>query len=171
MIDTDANVSLIDGIELNTTQEEGKKMILTLPINNVILVGATGRQNMIVRKQVMLELSNQGEIIPMMFLVANGLPFRMLIGCDMLRKYSAVIDMSRAKVSLNSNCINWMAELIGSESAPLILTIYNVREYKDYRNYTPNEGIYYENNNDHLWNEKLEEIHKFKKEKKNAQLT
>ena len=58
-----------------------------------------------------------------------------------------------------------------SESAPLILTIYNVRKYKDYRKYTPNEEVYYENDNDHLWNEKLEEIHKLKKEKENAQLT
>ena len=74
-------------IELNRIQEEGKELILTLPINNIILVGATGRQNKTVRKQMRLGLEslNKGESIPMTFLVANGLPFRMLIGCDMLR--------------------------------------------------------------------------------------
>ena len=84
----------------------------------MILVGATGHQNKMVRKQVMLELTSNGVTIHMIFSIANGLPFSILIGCDMLRKYSAIIDMSRAKVSLNSNCIEWTAELIGSKEAP-----------------------------------------------------
>ena len=45
MIDTGANVSLIDVVELNKIIEEGKKNVLTLPINNIVLIGATGRQN------------------------------------------------------------------------------------------------------------------------------
>ena len=65
----------------------------------------------------------------------------------------------------------WTAELIGSERAPSNQTIYNVREYKDYWKNTPNEEIYYETDNDHLWNKKLEEIREFKREKKNAQIT
>ena len=78
MIDTGANVSLINGIELDKIQEEGKKQILTLPISNIILVGATGRQNKTVRKQVRLELVSNHKTIPMTFLVASGLPFQML---------------------------------------------------------------------------------------------
>ena len=54
MIDTGANVSLIDNIELNKIQEKSKKIIPTLPVNNIVLIGATGRQNKTVRKQVML---------------------------------------------------------------------------------------------------------------------
>ena len=73
MIDTGANVSLIDGIELNKIQEEGKTPILTLPISNIVLVGATGRQNSTVRRQLRLELSSNGETIPMTFLVALSL--------------------------------------------------------------------------------------------------
>ena len=45
MVDTGANISLINGIELDKIQEEGKKHILTLPISNIILVGAKRRQN------------------------------------------------------------------------------------------------------------------------------
>ena len=81
----------------------------------------------------MLELTSNGETISMEFLVANGLPFMMLIGCDMLRKYSAIIDMNRAKVTLDSNGVNWTAKLIGSESAPSDRAIYNVREFKNHR--------------------------------------
>ena len=51
------------------------------------------------------ELNSNGKTITMEFLVAHGLPFTMLIGYDMLRKYSAIIDMSRAKVTLYSSCI------------------------------------------------------------------
>ena len=45
MIDTGANVSLIDNIELSRIQEMGNKIIPTLPVNNIVLIGATGRQN------------------------------------------------------------------------------------------------------------------------------
>ena len=75
MIDMGANVSLIDSTEINRIQEECKSVIPTLPINNIILVGATGRQNKTVKKQVNLEVTSHGVKIPMIFLVANGLPF------------------------------------------------------------------------------------------------
>ena len=73
MIDTGANVSLINGIELNKIQGEGKTPILTLPIINIILVGATGWQNKTVRRQVRQELSSNGETILMTFLVTLSL--------------------------------------------------------------------------------------------------
>ena len=136
MIDTGANVSLIDGIQLNKIQEEGKTPILTLPISNIVLVGATGRQNKTVRRQVRLELSSNGKTIPMTFLVASGLPFQMLIGCDMLRQYSAVIDMNRAKLFLKANGIEWTADLTGSDSAPSNRTIYHIKECQDRRKHT-----------------------------------
>ena len=99
MIDTGANVSLIDSTKINRIQGECKSVIPTLPINNIISVGATGRQNKTVKKQVNVEVTSHGVKIPMIFLVANGLPFCSLIGCDILRKYSAIIDMSRAKIT------------------------------------------------------------------------
>ena len=148
MIDTGANVSLIDNIELGRIQEMGNKTIPTLPVNNIVLSGATGHQNKTVRKQVMLELNSNGKTITMEFLVAHGLPFTMLIGCDMLRKYSAIIDMSRAKVTLDSNCINWTAKLIESESAPSDRAVYNIREVKNHRWHTSSDNIFYESNDD-----------------------
>ena len=48
--------------------------IPTLPINNVTIIGATGRQNKTIRKQVSLEITSQGVTIPLPFLVASGLP-------------------------------------------------------------------------------------------------
>ena len=164
MIDTGANVSLIDSTELNKIQKENKEIIPTLPVNNIILVGATGRQNKTVKKQVRLEVTNKGITIPTIFLVANSLPFNLLIGYDILRKYAAIIDKSRAKASLSSDCVEWMAELIGSKEAPQDRIIYYVREDKNYRNHTPIEEINYENENDSLWNEKLEEIRRFQSE-------
>ena len=71
MIDTGANVSLIDKVELNRIQAENKTTIPTLPINNIILIGATGRQNKTIRNHVQLEISSNGETIPMIFLVAR----------------------------------------------------------------------------------------------------
>ena len=88
MIDTGPNVSLIDGTELNKIQKQYKKIPPALPINNIILLGATGRLNKTVRKQVMLELTSNGVTIPMIVLVANGLPFSILIGCDMSVSYT-----------------------------------------------------------------------------------
>ena len=55
MIDTGANVSLMDSTELNRIQEESRAIIPTLPVTNIILIGATGRQNKSVKKQVRLE--------------------------------------------------------------------------------------------------------------------
>ena len=49
-------------------------------------------------------------------LVATGLPFQLLMGYDVLRKYSAIIDLSKEKVSLYAAGIVWIAELTGSDS-------------------------------------------------------
>ena len=114
MIDTGANVSLIDKVELNRIQAENQTVIPTIPINNMVLIGSTGRQNKTIRNHVQLEISSNGETIPMIFLVASGLPFNLLIGCDILRRYAAVIDMSRAKVSLSSSDIKWTCLLYTS---------------------------------------------------------
>ena len=80
MIDIGANVSLIDSMELDRIQREFKKIIPTLPVNNIILIGATGRQNKSVRKQVLLEVKSNGSTIPMIILVARDLPFNLSVG-------------------------------------------------------------------------------------------
>ena len=84
MIDTGSNISLIDSTELERIQREGQIPIPTLPVNNIIIIGATGRQNKTVKKQVSLDLTNNNVTIPIGFLVATGLPFNVLIGCDIL---------------------------------------------------------------------------------------
>ena len=52
MIDTGANVSIISNSELDRIQQECHRTLPVLPINNVVLIGATGRQNKTIRKQV-----------------------------------------------------------------------------------------------------------------------
>ena len=46
-----------------------------------------------------------------------------------------------------------------------------MREDRDYWNHTPIEEINYEDENDSLWNEKIEEIRKFPSEKSDKQIT
>ena len=95
MIDTGSNISLIDSTELEKIQREGQLPIPTLPVNNVIIIGATGRQNKTVKKQVSLDLTNNNITIPIGFLVATGLPFTVLIGCDILQQHSCLLYTSR----------------------------------------------------------------------------
>ena len=52
MIDTGANVSIINTNELERIQKECGQILPTLPINNIVLIGATGRQNKTIRRQV-----------------------------------------------------------------------------------------------------------------------
>ena len=89
----DTNVSLIDSTEYHKIQKESKAILPTLPVSNIILIGATGRQNKTIKRQVSLEVTSNNVTLPMIFLIAHGLPFDILIGCDILRKYSTVIDM------------------------------------------------------------------------------
>ena len=85
MIDNGAKISLIGRTELNRIQEPCTERIPTLPIHNITTIGATGRQNKTVKQQVIMNVTSKGIGIPMMFLVAQGLPFKVLLGCDMLR--------------------------------------------------------------------------------------
>ena len=80
MIDTGANISLIDKTELNRIQEANTEKIPTLLINNITIIGATGKQNKSLKQQVILDVTSEGIGIPMAFLVAQGLPFKVLIG-------------------------------------------------------------------------------------------
>ena len=100
MIDTGANVSIINTIELERIQKECGRTLPILPVNNIILIGATGRQNKTIRKQVSVNVISKGIAINMVFLIATGLPFSILVGCDILRRNSAIIDLSKEKVSL-----------------------------------------------------------------------
>ena len=70
MIDTGANVSIINRNELDRIQQECHKNLPVLPINNIVLVGATGRQNKTIRKQVSLNVNSQGISVDMIFLVS-----------------------------------------------------------------------------------------------------
>ena len=62
-----------------------------------------------------LEVISNGVTLPMIFLIAHNIPFDILIGCDILRKYSAVIDMELSKVTMEYEGREWVAELTGSK--------------------------------------------------------
>ena len=78
--------------------------------------------------------------------------------------------MSRARVTLSSRDLEWTTELIGSKEAPQDRTIFHVRELQSSRNQTPKEEIKYQENNNSLWNEKIEEIRQFKSTKRDNPL-
>ena len=84
VIDTGANVSLLDKVEYNRIKEMYKKNIPTLPVNNMVIIGATGRPNKTIRQQVMMEVSSEGKTIPMVFMVAQGLPFKAMLGLSLI---------------------------------------------------------------------------------------
>ena len=48
-------------------QENNTERIPTLPINNIAIIGATGKQNKTIKQQVSLDVRSVG--IPMVFLV------------------------------------------------------------------------------------------------------
>ena len=79
MIDTGSNVSIISTTELERIQRECGRTLPTLPLNNIILLGATGRQNKTIRRQVSASVMSCGIAIEMEFLVASGLPFNILV--------------------------------------------------------------------------------------------
>ena len=107
-------------------RDRSRVSIPTLPVTNIILIGATGRQNKSVKKQVTLEVTSQGVKIPMIFLIATGLPFRSLIGCDILRRYSAIIDLSLDKLTLKTSDTDWIADIVGNREVPPERTVYHL---------------------------------------------
>ena len=78
MIDNGENVSLISS-RVIWIQREFQKIILTLPVNKINLIGATGYQNKSVRKQVLIEVKSNGSSIPRIFLVARDLLFNLSV--------------------------------------------------------------------------------------------
>ena len=131
----------------------------------------TGRQNKTIKRQVSLAVTSNNETLPMIFLIAHGLPFDILIGCDILRKYSAVIDMRRARVSMKSENIEWIAELIGRKGVVTVNNIYNIRTVTNSQDNIFEERTEDQSSNDSLWNKKLEEIRLFQGEQNGNSLT
>ena len=169
MIDTGSNVSLIDQIELNRLQQGSSVPIPTLPINNITIIGATGRQNKTVRKQVSLELNSKGIIVTMPFLVASGLPFSLLVGCDVLRQHSAIINLRQGEVSLTTEQGIWSADLVNGGNLPLITNSCNMIQ-NNYCQQSP-ERILTDWKDEELWSSKLDEIRNFQREEQDPQIS
>ena len=89
----------------------------------------------------------------------------------MLRQYSAIIDLNKYKLVLKKNDIQWIAELTDSEEIQPHETMYHIQKYRNTGEHVLNNGIYDETDNEELWQEKLEEIRTFQREKTSAQLT
>ena len=108
--------------------------------------------------------------IPIGFLVATGLPFNVLIGCDILQ-HSAVIDLNRGIVSLTSEEGVWTVELVDANRN--ISGNANCHVMKNYfcKNETSPGVIKYEDDDQELWNSKLEEIRTFQREKTGQQIS
>ena len=97
----------------------------------------------------------------MIFLIATGLPFRSLIGCDILRRYSAIIDLSIDKLTLKMSDTEWTADIVGNRGFPPERTVYHLQGMTNPRYQTSRHELEYTNNNDSLWEEKIREIRQF----------
>ena len=102
-------------MELERIKQNSNLPIPTLPINNIILVGATGRQNKSIKNQVSLEMTSNGITLPIGLLVANNLPMNILIGCDILRPYNAIIDLEGKIITLKTNEGIWTNSFIDTQ--------------------------------------------------------
>ena len=162
MIDTGANVSIINTIELERIQQECGRALPILPVNNIVLIGATGRQNKTIRKQVSVNVISKGIAINMVFLIATGLPFNILVGCDVLRRNSAIIDLRTERVSLFTEGITWTADLVGSETILPSSIHQQLRNINYIENHSIINPIIYNNTDEDLWSQKIQEIKDFR---------
>ena len=145
--------------------------IPTLPINNIIIVGATGRQNKSVKKQMSLELTSNDVTIPIGFLVAHGLPFNILIGCDILIQHAAIIDLRRGVVTLTSEDGTWTADVIDTHkdnASNANCQVIGSHYCTTNRTLTIPQ---YEDDNPELWQDKLEEIREFQRTRTSNQVS
>ena len=161
MIDTGANVSIINRNELDRIQQECHKNLPVLPINNIVLVGATGRQNKTIRKQVSLNVKSQGISVDMIFLVAAGLPFNIMIGCDILRRNSAIIDLCRGKVSLFAEGSTWIANLTDNKTLDSRQLLDHQNKVNYLSDHSTNNKPVHQDSEEDLWQQKIQEIRNF----------
>ena len=105
---------------------------------------------------------SKGIAVNMVFLIAAGLPFNILVGCDVLRKNSAIIDLRSEKVSLFTGGLTWTADLVGSEIALPSSIHQQIRNINYMKNNTIINPIIYDNTDEDLWSQKIQEIRDFR---------
>ena len=97
----------------------------------------------------------------MIFLVAAGLHFNIMIGCDILRRNSAVIDLCRGKVSLFSEGSTWVANLTNNKMLDSRQLLDHKNKANYLSNYSTNNKPVHQNTEDDLWPQKIQEIRDF----------
>ena len=79
-----------------------------------------------------------------------------MIGCESLRRHSAVINLASGQMTLSTGGYDWTAEIIGSSITPRYRNSYHVREI--IRTPIGDKEIVTESA---LWQEKMQEILSF----------
>ena len=116
-----------------------------------------------------MEDTSQGVTIPMPFLVASGLPITILIGCDILRQHSAIINLQRGDVSLTTEEGIWTADLVNRSNIPSITTSCPI--IQNYFCHNSHGRVLDEGKDEELWSSKLEEIRTFQREGQDQQIS
>ena len=98
----------------------------------------------------------------MIFLVVTGLPFNILVGCDVLRWNYAIIDLRTEKISLCADGLTWTAELVGSETVIPNDIHQQIRKINYIDNTSMIKPIIYDNSDEDLWSQKIQEIRDFR---------
>lgn len=75
IIDTGAELTLINERMFEEILMLNNGTLPVLPVKDLSFVGATGRKNQTIKKQVLLDISKDNVIIPITFLIAKIIPF------------------------------------------------------------------------------------------------
>ena len=98
----------------------------------------------------------------MEFLVASGLPFNILVGCDVLRRNSAIIDLRTETLSLFTNGHTWTANLVGSDQVVPDSIHQQIRKINYIHPTSIIDQRIDDTSNEDLWSQKIQEIRDFR---------
>jgi transposase InsO family protein len=116
IIDTGSEISIVEEEFLSGLEDKAKCKARDLPVTNISMIGATGKINRTIHRQVMLELVDKcGLEIPMVFLVARRIQVPILVGCDQLRKVKAVINLEKLTVTMFDEGKNFKFDILNNQ--------------------------------------------------------
>lgn len=161
IIDTGAEITIISEVMLHKIIAENTARIPTLPVTNVSFIGATGKKNQTIRKQVLLEISHENNSIPITFLVARDILFNVLIGCDTLQLLSTVIDLKQKIITFYYEGQIMKCNIIGRKEADKVEHVKTINRVIAKLFNKPVEYREEQLSEDELWHIKLKEIMNF----------
>lgn len=163
IIDTGAELSLISTKKYEELKKSEKEMCSAsnnkmdktqeLPVQKITIIGANGKRNNSARKQIRMKVGCNNHLIQFTFIVCDHIEVDILVGCDNLKRYNAIIDLAKSTVKFENSEQTIAVPMKWSKNTDT--TIEGMIRYQaDTRD-----------EEEHLWQEKLEEIQNFESNK------